>query len=131
VVVVVRRLTIAILVVVSGTLIPALPAQAESRAFLAKPSGITCVGSRLGQSGAAVRCDLPFLGRRAVFLHTSGKATIAQVSAFAHPSRPPTLGRGKELRLGQFSCTSLKAAVTCRSGSGHGFTVGSEFQLTF
>lgn len=106
-------------------------AQAKSRAFLAKPSKVTCVAARLGEKRATVRCDLPFTGRRAVFLHTRGKAKIERVSGFLHPRHRKVLRRGAQVHLGAFTCKSLRNAVTCRSGNGHGFTVGREFQLTF
>jgi len=98
---------------------------------VAKPTKITCVGMHLGDRSAVVRCDLPFLGRRAAFLHTRGKARIKSVPRLAHPSHPRRLGRGQQIRLDAFTCTSLRRAVTCRSRNGHGFTVGKSFQLTF
>jgi hypothetical protein len=109
----------------------AVPVQAKSHAFRAKPSGITCVAFRIGERSATVRCDLPFLGRRAVFLHTRGKARITRVSSLMHPHPVAVLGRGSQVRFGEFSCTSLRRAVTCRSDNGHGFTAGRTFQLTF
>lgn len=126
-----RRLAIAILLAAVAAAAAAPSVEARSRAFVAKPSKITCIASNLGQKGASVRCDLPFIGHKAVFLHTLGKARIKHVSGFVHPRRRPTLTRGAELKLGQFTCKSLKTAVTCRSSNGHGFTVGRKFQLTF
>lgn len=126
-----RRLTIAVLIAAVAVLTAALPAQARTRAFLAKPSKVSCVASRLGEKAATVRCDLPFIGRKAVFLHLRGKAKIQHVTGFLHPRHRTTLGRGQEAHYGQFSCKSLKAAVSCRSANGHGFTVGRKFQLTF
>lgn len=126
-----RRLTIAVLLGATAISVLAVPVEAKTRAFLAKPSKITCVASRLGGRGATVRCDLPFIGRKAVFLHTRGKARIKRVSGFLHPRHRATLARGREVHYGSFTCKSLKAAVTCRGGNGHGFTVGREFQLTF
>lgn len=127
----VRRLTFVVLLAVLAVSVLAVPASARTRAFLAKPSRISCVASKLGTTGAAVRCDLPFIGHKAVFLHTRGKAKIQHVSGFLHPGHRSTLGRGEEAHYGQFSCKSLKTAVTCRGGNGHGFTVGRKFQLTF
>lgn len=109
----------------------ALPAEADSGAFEAKPSGILCAAFRIGEKSASVRCDLRFLGHRAAFLHRRGKARIAHVSTFLHPRRPKRLGRGQEIHFGAFTCRSLRAGVTCRAGNGHGFTVGRKFQLTF
>jgi hypothetical protein len=107
-------------------------AQAKkSRAFVAKPSKVACVASHLGESSATIRCDLPFIGRKAVFLHTRAKAKIKGVSGFLHSGRRSTLGSGQEARFGPFTCKSLPTAVTCRSTNGHGFTVGKKFQLTF
>ncbi|MGN6201349.1 MAG: hypothetical protein ACTHNY_02965 [Solirubrobacterales bacterium] len=111
--------------------VPASLASATTRAFLAKPSKVSCVASKLGGPSATIRCDLPFIGQKAVFLHTRGKAKITSVSGFLHPGHRSTLGLGKEAHFGQFSCKSVKTAVTCRSGNGHGFTVGRKFQLTF
>lgn len=125
------RLAAAILLSAVVSAAVALPAAASSGAFEAKPSGITCGAFRIGQRAATVRCDLRFLGHRAAFLHRRGKARIRHVSAFLHPRHPKTLGRGQEIHLGAFTCRSLPAGVTCRSGNGHGFTVGRKFQLTF
>lgn len=127
----VRRLTFVALLAILAVSVLAVPAGAKTRAFLAKPSKITCVASKLGEVGATVRCDLPFIGRKAVFLHTRGKAKIKHVSGFLHPGHRTTLGQGEDAHYGQFSCKSLKAAVTCHSGNDHGFTVGRKFQLTF
>jgi hypothetical protein len=115
--------------VAASVLTPA--AQAKSRAFVAKPSKIACVASHLGERAATVRCDLPFIGHKAVFLHTRAKAEIKRVSDFLHAGHRSTLGSGQEARFGAFTCKSLPAAVTCRSTNGHGFTVGKKFQLTF
>jgi hypothetical protein len=128
---VVRRLALTVSLAILALSVLAGPASAGTRAFLAKPSRIDCLASKLGEVGAVVRCDLPFIGRKAVFLHSRGKARIKQVPGFLHPRRRSTLGRGEEAHCGQFKCTSLAAAVTCRSGNGHGFTVGRKFQLTF
>ena len=126
-----RYVLVAILLsaVVSAT--AAAPAEASSGAFQAQPSGITCAAFRIGQRAATVRCDLRFLGHRAAFLHRRGKARVAHVSTFLHPRHPKRLGRGHEIHFGTFTCRSLPAAVTCRGGNGHGFTVGRKFQLTF
>jgi hypothetical protein len=126
-----RRLTMAILLIaVAGSLRPGT-AEAKTRAFVAKPSRITCVASHLGESTATIRCDLRFIGSKAVFLHTRGKAQIKHVSGFVHPHDRSTLGRGAQAKLGPFTCQSLKAAVTCHGDNGHGFTVGRKFQLTY
>lgn len=126
-----RRLAL-VLIAALALLATAAPASfARSVAFVAKPSKIICVGVRLQRSSATVRCDLPFGGRRAVFLHTRAKARIRRVPRFVHPRHRSTLGLNRQIRLGTFSCTSLQAAVSCRTPSGHGFTVGPKFQLTF
>jgi hypothetical protein len=126
-----RRLVTAILLAAVLVVFVAPSAEARGRAFLAKPSKITCVASRIGLKTATIRCDLPFTGHRAVFLHTRGKARIARVSSFLHPRHRKILGLGREVRYGPFTCRSLRTGVTCRSGTGHGFTVGRKFQLTF
>ncbi|HET7507285.1 MAG TPA: hypothetical protein VFJ53_02905 [Solirubrobacterales bacterium] len=127
----IRRVLIGSTLVLLAISVPTSLAGATTRAFLAKPSKVSCVATKLGGPGASVRCDLPFIGHRAVFLHTRGKAKIKSVSGFLHPAHRSTLGLGREARYGQFSCKSLKTAVTCRNGDGHGFTVGRKFQLTF
>lgn len=126
-----RRSVTVLLLAAVVTVIVASPAEAKTRAFRAKPSDITCAAFRIGEKSATVRCDLPFIGRRAVFLHTRGKARIAHVSSFLHPHHPKLLGPGAKVRFGVFSCESRRKAVTCHSGNGHGFTVGRSFQLTF
>jgi hypothetical protein len=123
----VRTLLLAVVVIATV----ASAAEAKTRAFRATPSDITCAAFRIGEKGATVRCDLPFIGHRAVFLHTRGKARITHVSSFLHPHHPKLLGRGARIRFGVFSCESRPKAVTCHSGNGHGFTVGRHFQLTF
>ncbi|HEX2391639.1 MAG TPA: hypothetical protein VHI77_01840 [Solirubrobacterales bacterium] len=124
-------MTIAILVAGATTVLVAPSAEARSRTFRAKPSGITCVAQQVGEPTATLRCDLPFLGRRAVFLRQQGKAQIKAVPRLLHPPHPATLGRGHDARYGAFTCTSLRTGVTCRAGNGHGFTVGRSFQLTY
>jgi hypothetical protein len=126
-----RRSAVAVLLALALGLAVASPATAKTGVFRAKPTNITCVAFRIGENGATMRCDLPFLGRRAVFLHTRGKARITHVSAFLHPRHPTILGPGAEAHFGAFNCESRRKAVTCRTGNGHGFTVGRSFQLTF
>jgi hypothetical protein len=128
---VVRRLTIAILVAAATAALLAPFAAARSRTFKAKPSGITCVALQIGEATATLRCDLAFLGRRAVFLRAQGKARIKAVPRLLHPPHPATLARGHDARYGAFTCTSLRTGVACRAGNGHGFTVGRSFQLTY
>jgi len=128
---VIRRLLIGSAAAILAISVPTSLAGAATRAFLAKPSKVSCAASKIGGPGATVRCDLPFIGKKAVFLHTRGKAKITSVSGFLGPGHRSTLGLGKEAHFGEFSCKSVKTAVTCRSSNGHGFTVGRKFQLTF
>lgn len=109
----------------------AAPANAGAGYFRAKPSGIDCGAFRLHKRSATVRCDLPFLGARAAFLHPRGRGSIQRVSSFLRPRKPLVLHRGETRVFGAFSCTSRAKSVSCRSGGGHGFTVGREFQLVF
>jgi hypothetical protein len=127
-----RRVAIAwVAVALLALLIPAASADARSVFFRAKPSGITCGALRIERSSATLRCDLPFVGRRAAFLHTKGKGEIKRVSSFLRPKKRGVLGRGSTQSYGPFVCVSLRAAVTCRTAGGHGFTVGRSFQLVF
>lgn len=112
-------------------LLPAASAEARSVYFRAKPSGITCGALRIERRSATLRCDLPFAGRRAGFLHTQGKGEIKRVSSFMHPRKRAVLRRGSTRSFGPFSCVSLRAAVSCRVAGGHGFTLGRSFQLVF
>jgi hypothetical protein len=126
-----RRVAIAALALaISLALVAAGSAGARSKYFRAKPSGITCGALRLERQSATMRCDLPFAGRRAVFLHTRGKGEIKRVSSFLKPRKRTALRRGHTRTLGPFTCSSVKSAVTCKAG-GHGFTVGRAFQLVF
>jgi hypothetical protein len=127
----VGRLLVVAILAAALAVAAAVPAEARSGAFEAKPSGIVCGAFRIGQRAATVRCDLRFIGQRAAFLHRRGKARIQHVSAFLHPRHPKTVRRGHEIHFGAFTCRSLPAAVTCRSSNGNGFTVGKKFQLTF
>jgi hypothetical protein len=128
----VRRTAIATLAVtVAVSAVAVAPAEGGARFFKAKPSGISCGAFRLGQSSATVRCDLPFLGSRAVFLHLRGKGAIQRVPSFIHPRSRTILGRNATARFGSFTCTSRPTAVSCSAGGGHGFTVGRKFQLVF
>lgn len=106
------------------------PAAGTNRYFKAKPSGISCGAFRLGQRSATVRCDLPFLGSRAAFLHLRGEGSIQRVSTPIHPRNRTVLGPNATGRFGPFTCTSRPTAVSCNAG-GHGFTVGRKFQLVF
>jgi hypothetical protein len=127
-----RRAVIATLVVtVVMPAVAAAPAEAGIRYFRAKPSGISCGALRLGQKLATVRCDLPFLGSRAAFLHGRGKGVIQRVSSFLHPRNGTVLNRDETGSFGPFTCTSRRRAVSCSIGGGHGFTVGRKFQLVF
>jgi hypothetical protein len=123
-----RRAAIATLV---ATAVVAAPAEAGTQYFRAKPSGIGCGAFRLQKSSATVRCDLPFLGSRAAFLHMRGKGKIQRVSSFLHPRNRTVLHLGETRSFGSFSCSSRHTTVSCRTGAGHGFTVGRKFQLVF
>jgi hypothetical protein len=123
-----RRAAIATLAV---SAIAAAPAGAGTRYFQAKPSGIKCGAFRLDQRSATVRCDLPFLGSRAAFLHLQGKGAIQRVSSFLHPRHRTVLKRDETGAFGPFTCTSRRTAVSCSVSGGHGFTVGRKFQLVF
>lgn len=127
-----RRAAIATLIVtVAVSAAAAAPAEAGTRYFRAKPSGISCGVFRLDQKSATVRCDLPFIGSRAAFLHLQGKGAIQRVSSFIHPRNQTVLSAGATSSFGPFTCTSLRTAVSCSTGGGHGFTVGREFRLVF
>jgi hypothetical protein len=127
-----RRAAIATLAATVGmSAVAAASAGAGTSYFRAKPSGIGCGVFRLEQKSATVRCDLPFLGTRAAFLHLQGPGAIQHVSAFLHPRHPVVLHPGEMRSFGPFSCTSRPAAVSCSVAGGHGFTVGRKFQLVF
>jgi len=126
-----RHLAIAMLALAIVVSPVATPANAGAGYFRAKPSGITCGAFRLHKRSATIRCDLPFLGSRAAFLHLRGRGAIQHVSSFLHPHRPLVLHQGETRRFGAFLCTSRSKTVSCRSGDGHGFTVGHGFQLVF
>lgn len=127
-----RRLAIPLLaMVVPLLLLPTATADAKSLYFRAKPTGITCGALRLQRSSATLRCDLPFAGRRAAFLHTRGKAEIKRVPSFLRPGKRGLLRSGQARSYGSFVCVSRTSAVTCKTPGGHGFTVGRAFQLVF
>lgn len=127
-----RRAAIATLAsIVAVAAVSAAPAAAGTRYFRAKPSGIGCGAFRLDQKSATVRCDLPFLGSRAAFLHLQGKGAIQHVSSFIHPRNRTVLGLNDAGSFGPFTCTSRPTAVSCSVSGGHGFTVGRQFQLVF
>jgi hypothetical protein len=126
-----RRAALATLAVtVAMSAVAAVHAEGATRYFKAKPSGISCGVFRLGQKSATVRCDLPFLGSRAAFLHLRGDGSIQRVPSFIHPRNRTILGRNATGRFGPFTCVSRPTAVSCSAG-GHGFTVGRMFQLVF
>jgi hypothetical protein len=127
-----RRAAIATLVAtVAVSAAAAAPAEGGARYFRAKPAGVTCGVFRLDHASATIRCDLPFLGSRAAFLHTRGTGAIKHVSSFLHPRRRTLLREGETGRYGPFTCTARRTAVSCSTGGGHGFTVGRAFQLVF
>jgi hypothetical protein len=126
-----RRAALATLAVtVAISVVAAVHAEGTTRYFKAKPSGISCGVFRLGQKSATVRCDLPFLGSRAAFLHLQGNGSIQHVSSPIHPRNRTVLGPNATGKFGPFTCTSRPTAVSCSAG-GHGFTVGRKFQLVF
>lgn len=127
-----RRVAIATLTVtVAASAVAAAPAGAGPLYFRAKPSGVGCAAFRLQERSATVRCDLPFLGSRAAFLHTRGEAAIRRVSSLLHLRHPIVLHRDATHSFGPFTCASRRRAVSCSVSGGHGFTVGPKFQLVF
>jgi hypothetical protein len=127
-----RRATLVMLAaVLLGLSLGAATSEAKSSYFFAKPSKIGCAAMKLQGSGATLRCDLPFLGHKAAFLHVRGEGAIKRVSSPAHHPRGKILHKGESAGFGPFKCESQKSALSCSSADGHGFTVGRGFQLVF
>jgi hypothetical protein len=126
-----RRAALATLAALLVLSLAAEAGQGKSRYFFAKPSRIGCAALKLDRQSATLRCDLPFLGRKAAFLHLRGKGTIKRVSSTAHHRRGKILKKGETGVFGPFKCVSQRTALSCSVRGGHGFTVGRGFQLVF
>jgi hypothetical protein len=68
--------------------------------------------------------DLDYSGKR-MSLRASGRAVIdlcaGDPGPFLLTATAPVLGYGSSWRGGGITCTSRRAGLTCRNGSGHGF----------
>jgi hypothetical protein len=127
----VRRAALAMLAALAVFSLAAATTEAKSKYFFAKPSRIGCAALKLQRQSATLRCDLPFLGRKAAFLHLRGKGAIKRVSSTRRHRKGAILRKGHTGVFGPFKCVSRKTALSCSVRSGHGFTVGRGFQLVF
>jgi hypothetical protein len=108
----------------------AAPAEAKTKSFKAKPSGVKCVAKGIDKSSAKLRCSIPGKRGKAVVLNRDQKPKVKRISSPLKLHKPSVLGSGQSGTFGPFSCDSGEA-LSCRSGSGHGFTIGEGYQLLF
>ncbi len=126
------------------TILAASPAAAQDYIAFRSPSGnIACAMWTGDWSGA--RCDLMELTPsyrkrpadcdlewgRSFAVDAQGKGYLACVGDSVFDPGAFTLGYGKSVSLGAFTCTSQKSGVTCTNGQGHGFSVAKAKQKVF
>ena len=117
-------------------LAPGLAAGAESKRFITPSRNIGCFGDNTG-----VRCDIRTTSAKPpkrpancrldwgsayeVNRRGRGHGLCAGDTALPDPNkREPVLKYGHTIRLGNgLKCTSKRTGLTCRSTSGHGFTL--------
>jgi hypothetical protein len=114
-----------------GVLCTPAPALARSAWFRTPSGDMRCVATLLGTRSASLRCDLRFIGRRAVFLPRRRRASIRRVRRLLTLRRPVTLVAGRRRSFGPFSCIYKQRNLSCRSPFRHGFTVGRKFRLVY
>jgi len=111
-------------------LVLAAPAAAQAdKAFRTPSKNIYC---RYVTSAKPkfVRCDVLSLNDVGFIL--GRKARRARVTDSVVSGGAKTLGYGKRLRLGPFTCRSTRKALTCkRRRNGHGFRLSREKQRVF
>lgn len=120
-----RRLSL--LLASTAVLALAVPAVAKDVVFQTPSKKIACRVYDEGR-GLVIRCDLFFLNDRAVRMTRHGKARLIHVTDTIGDPKAQILRYGRTKRVGPFTCTSRRTALSCHNRDGHGFTVSREHQ---
>jgi len=79
-----------------------------------------------------LRCDMLFLNDRAAVVGRHGKGRIVKITDTVADPKARVLAYGRSLRLGPYTCTSRRTALTCRNrATKHGFTISRERRKVF
>ena len=120
-----------VLVVIAAVLLAPATAQGAYRAFRSPTGKVGCAFYSDAETPRQVRCDWVGGGDRAITLGETGKGKRIRVTDTVRDPRARVLAYGKSTSFGRLRCTSRPTGMTCRTRSGHGFTVSIERQRVF
>lgn len=123
----------------------AAPARADEYVAFLSPTGNIGCAIYTGGDYAEARCDLreltpsyrkpppgcDFDWGNSFAVGATGGGYLACVSDSVFDPGALTLGYGKSLTVGPFTCTSEKTGMTCLNPQGHGFKVAKAKQQLF
>ena len=120
-----------VLVVIAAALLAPSVAHGAYRDFQSPSGRIGCAFYSDAETPRQVRCDWDGGGDRAITLNEAGKGKRIRISDTVRNPKAKVLAYGKSTSFGRLRCTSRRSGMTCRSRSGHGFTVSVERQRVF
>lgn len=117
------------LAVAVAALVLAPGAGAYVGAFHTPARAVYCEADQAG-SGVLLRCSVEGQGVRQWSMRPSGRAQVRRVYANI-ATQTPALAYGRTWRKAGFACTARRTGLTCRNGSGHGWSLSRERQRIF
>jgi hypothetical protein len=124
------RIHVPLVVLVAALLAPA-SAQAAYRDFRSPSGQLACAFYSDAETPRFVRCEWDGVNDRAVTLGETGKGKRVKVTDTVRNTKAKALAYGESTNFGHLRCTSRRSGMTCKSSSGHGFTVSVEKQRVF
>jgi hypothetical protein len=110
----------------------AVPALARTKSFKTPSRNIYCLYMSTQGPGPWLRCDVLSLNDTGFTVDKRHKARKIHITDSVVNTRAKTLGYGKTLRVGPFTCASRSSGLKCTSrSSGHGFKLSKQRQKRF
>jgi hypothetical protein len=98
-------------------------------AFHTPARAVYCEADKTGAS-VLLSCSVAGQGVRQWRMRPQGSAQVRRVYANI-ATQTPVLAYGRTWRKAGFACTAQRTGLTCRNGSGHGWSLSRERQRIF